>query len=60
MKDRDVSDTKAQQITPQVLEKAMEKYDSLKQSSRQAVAQEAKNALADMKWSAAGISPKTK
>ena len=60
VKDRDVSDTKAQQITPQVLEKAMEKYDSLKQSSRRAVAQEAKNALADMKWSAAGISPKTK
>ena len=60
VKDRDVADKKAQKITPEVLEKAIDKYESLKQSSRPAVAQEAKNAIADMKWSAAGISPKKK
>jgi len=57
VKDRDMADRKAQKVTPDILEKAMEKYDSLKQSEDPAVAQEAKNALADMKWSAAEISP---
>jgi hypothetical protein len=58
VKDRDVADRKVQQITPELLEKAMEKFDSLKKSARPVVAQEAKNALADMKWSAAEISRK--
>lgn len=55
VKDRDLNDARSQRITPDVLEKALEKYSDLKQSADAAVAQEAKNALADIKWSASSL-----
>lgn len=53
VKDRDLASKTSQRITPEVLETAMEKYASLKQSEDEFVAQEAKNALADLKFCAA-------
>ena len=37
------------------MEEALKKYSSLKQSADPRVAQEAKNALADIKWSMASL-----
>ena len=50
VKDRDLASKSAQRLTPEVLQNATEKYASLKQSSDPLVAQEAKNALADIKF----------
>ena len=55
VKDRDTNSASAKKITPEVLEKAIEKYSPLKQSEDPAVSQEAKNALADIKWSASSL-----
>lgn len=55
VKDRDASASASQRITPQVLEKTIEKYSDLKQSADPAVAQEAKNALADIKFAASTL-----
>ena len=41
-----------------MLEKAIEKYAELKQSKNPNIAQEAKNALADIKWSEATLTKK--
>ncbi len=55
VKDRNVADTKAQRLTPAILEKTIEKYEDLKRHENLFMAQEAKNALADIKWSAATL-----
>lgn len=55
VKDRDTASAQAQRITPDVLKNAQDKYASLKQSEDPAVAQEAKNALADMKFAEASL-----
>ena len=58
VKDRDRSSKKSARITPEILEKAIEKYIDLKQSDNPNVAQEAKNAIADIKWSEATLPKK--
>lgn len=58
VKDRDRTTKTSQKITPEVLEKAIEKYSELKQSQNPNIAQEAKNALADIKWSEATLPKK--
>lgn len=58
VKDRDRTTKTSQKITPEVLEKAIEKYSELKQSKNPNIAQEAKNALADIKWSEATLPKK--
>lgn len=58
VKDRDRTTKTAQRITPEMLEKAIEKYAELKQSKNPNIAQEAKNALADIKWSEATLTKK--
>lgn len=55
VKDRDVSSKAAQRLTPEILQTATEKYAPLKQSADPLVAQEAKNALADIKFSEATL-----
>lgn len=55
VKDRDRTTKTSQKITADVLEKAIEKYSELKQSKNPNIAQEAKNALADIKWSEATL-----
>lgn len=55
VKDRDLADKKAKRITPEVLENTIEKYSNLKQHSDPAIAQEAKNALADIKFAASTL-----
>ena len=55
VKDRDENAASAKRITPEILDKAIEKYSDLKQSEDANVAQEAKNALADIKWSASTL-----
>lgn len=55
IKDRDVASASAQRLTPEVLQDTMKKYAPLKQSEDALVAQEAKNALADIKFSAATL-----
>ena len=55
VKDRDLAAKSSQRITPEVLATAMEKYAPLKQSADAFVVQEAKNALADLKFCAAAL-----
>ena len=55
VKDRDENAKTKHRITPEVLEKTIEKYSDLKQNANPAVAQEAKNALADMKFAASTL-----
>lgn len=55
VKDRDLASKSAQRLTPEILQTAMEKYAPLKQSADPFVAQEAKNALADIKFSEATL-----
>ncbi len=55
VKDRDVADQKAQKLTPAMLEKTIKKYEDLKRHENPFIVQEAKNALADIKWSAATL-----
>ncbi|MGN0854770.1 MAG: peroxiredoxin family protein [Kiritimatiellia bacterium] len=55
IKDRDVASASARRLTPEILERAMEKYAPLKQSADAFVAQEAKNALADIRFSEATL-----
>ena len=55
VKDRDLASTQSQRITPEVLQNAIEKYSSLKQSEDPNIAQEAKNALADLKFCEAAL-----
>ena len=55
VKDRDEASASAKRVTPEILEKAIEKYSDLKQNADPNIAQEAKNALADIKWSASSL-----
>lgn len=56
VKDRDQADGKQERkITPQLIEKAIEKFSSLKESSDPRIVQEAKNALAELKWAQADL-----
>ena len=55
VKDRDADSANAKRLTTKVLDKAGEKYADLKQSADPLIAQEAKNALADIKWSASSL-----
>ena len=55
VKDRDLGGKSAQRITPEVLQKATEKYAPLKKSEDPCVAQEAKNALADIAFCKAAL-----
>ena len=55
VKDRDPHAKTKEKITKSVIEKAIEKYESLKQSKNPNVVQEAKNAIADLQFSAASL-----
>ena len=53
VKDRDAAAQSAQRLSPAAAERAAEKFASLKESLNENIVQEAKNALADIKWAAA-------
>lgn len=55
VKDRDPNSKKVQRLTPEMLAKAIEKYSDLAKDEDPNIAQEAKNSLADLKWSAADL-----
>lgn len=57
VKDRDKASALAQKITSDALERAFEKYAPLAKSENPAVAQEAKNALADLRRVSMDLSP---
>jgi pimeloyl-ACP methyl ester carboxylesterase len=55
VKDRDSASAGAQRLSKELLNKAIEKYAPLKQSANPVVVQEAKNALADLAFTAATL-----
>ena len=60
VKDRDKSTSTSKRITPGMLEDAIDRYSHFKNHKNPAIAQEAKNALAELKWVAASMSGKNK
>ncbi|MCR5413563.1 MAG: hypothetical protein K6F50_02390 [Kiritimatiellae bacterium] len=55
VRDRDKSSKSSKRLTKSLLEKEIEKYEPLKKSSNPCIVQEAKNAIADMKFAAASM-----
>ena len=60
VKDRDRTTATSKRITPGMIEDAIDRYSPLKSNKNPAFAQEAKNALAELKWAAASIAEKKK
>ncbi len=58
VKDRDRADATAQKLTPAILMKTIAKYEDLKQHENEFLAQEAKNAIAEITWASATLDVK--
>ncbi len=54
-KDRNPADKKAKRLTPQMIDREIKKYADLKTNENPYIAQEAKNALADLTWAKAAL-----
>ncbi len=58
VKDRDTDSRAAKKLTPEILKKQIKKFEGLKKHANEFVAQEAKNALADITWVLATLEAK--
>ena len=56
-KDYDFKDANAKRLNLEKVEKAIELYEDLKNSENPFIAQEAKNCIADLTWTAAMLKP---
>ncbi len=55
VKDRNPADKKAKRLTPRIINNLIKKYEDLKAHENPFIAQEAKNALADLTWAKATL-----